>query len=115
MGLSLFSNGKCDPPNPDPKKFTITASTQFEDKRSIFVLEVNYAGCTALDGMKIVVYESGLDEFLAFLRNGELDPHFLDPWDSRLSPIARFPATPEGIDDALKFADWKSKQERVDG
>jgi hypothetical protein len=110
MGMKLFSDSKTVAPNPDPKKYTIMAGTHFDGKRSIWMLEVSYAGCTTLDGVKLLIYESEFDAFLAFLRKGELDPHFLDPWDKRLSPIARFPATPEGVDDALAFAEWKSKQ-----
>jgi hypothetical protein len=111
--IKLFSDGKYEPPNPNPKNFKLIHAQCAEDKRTIWVCEVYYPGCTTLDGRKILVYECEFDAFLAFLRGKEMDPHFLDPWDKRLGPIARFPATEEGIDDALHFADWKSRQDRV--
>lgn len=113
MGLKLFSDSPSStpqPPNPNPKNFKIMAGSVFENKRTIIMLEVFYPGCTTLDGIKILVYECDFEKFLPFLSKKDLDPHFLDPHDSRLSPIARFPATEEGIEDALRFSDWKSRQ-----
>jgi len=109
MGLSLFSNGHTSAPNPDPKNFKIETVSIAKKKCSIVVVEAIYPGCTTFGGRKILVYGAELKQFA--LRSPEypkeLDPHFSE---TGLSPIARFPATDEGLSDALAYADWKSKQ-----
>jgi hypothetical protein len=106
MGMKLFSDGKTTSPNPDPKRFRIESVSVAKRKRSIVVVEAVYPGCTTFEGRKILVYEAELKQFAPDYPK-ELDPHFSE---AGLSPIARFPATDEGLADALAFADWKSRQ-----
>jgi hypothetical protein len=101
--IKLFSDSKYEAPNPDPKNFKILAISIAKKKRSICVVEVNYPGCTTFEGDKILVYEA---ELKVFSNPSYLDPHFTAT--NRL--IARFPATDEGLTDALAFAEWKSEQ-----
>ncbi len=106
MGLSLFkpsSGSVTTPPNPDPKNFKILAVSIAKNKRSICVVEVNYPNCTTFEGNKILVYEA---ELAVFSNPSYLDPHFTET--NRL--LARFPATAEGLGDALDYAERKSEQ-----
>jgi hypothetical protein len=106
MGIiKLFSDGKYDPPNPNPKNFTIEAVSVAKNKRSIVVVEAIFHGCTTFEGRKIMVYEAPLARFALPLR--ELDPHFTEK-DPTL--LARFPANDQGLQDALDYAEMKSKQ-----
>jgi hypothetical protein len=113
MGLiKLFSDGKYEPPNPDPKNFKILAVSVAKNKRSICVVEVNYPGCTTFEGNKILVYEAELSVFShpsGFITS-YLDPHFTDTNHLNARLIARFPANDQGLQDALDYAEMKSKQ-----
>lgn len=105
MGLSLFSNGNTNPPNPNPKSFIIKDLKEFGGgNHSVTVVEVFYPGCTTHLGMKILVFYGTPTQIQ---RRVDLDPHFLDN-DS--SPIARFPATLEGRADAHAYATWKAQR-----
>ena len=103
--MKLFSDDNTTSPNPDPKKFTIEAVSVAKNKRSIVVVEATFYGCTTFEGKKILVYEATLARFA--LPIAELDPHFTtkDP-----SLLARFPASDQGLQDALDYAEMKSKQ-----
>ena len=107
MGLSLFkpsgSSGPYTPPNPNPKNFEVKACSWVKRARSIVVLEVHYPGCTTFEGNKIMVFEGELKDFIHL---PELDPHFT-PTNKLL---ARFPATDEGLADALDYAEYKASK-----
>jgi hypothetical protein len=110
MGLSLFkpSGGTSNPqpPNPNPKNFKILAVTSITYKMPITVLEVHYPGCTTLEGNKILVFKEHARRFMDEMKLPDLDPHFTETNNL----IARFPATDEGLGDAIAFATWKSEQ-----
>lgn len=106
MGLiKLFSDSKTTAPNPDPKNFKIEAVSVAKNKRSIVVVEATFPGCTTFGGKKIMVYEATLARFALPVR--ELDPHFTE---SDPTLLARFPANDQGLQDALDYAEMKSKQ-----
>lgn len=106
MGLSMFSsscgsNPNSVLPNPNPKRFKILKVASF----GVFVAcRVHYPDCTTYGGEKILVYRM-TDGWL--FRQKELDPHFLE---NESSPIARFPATEEGWEDAMNFVQQKNGQ-----
>jgi hypothetical protein len=105
MGLSLFSissGSTTTPPNPDPKNFKILMVSIAKGARSICIVEVNYPGCTTFEGNKILVYEA---ELSVFSNPSYLDPHFTET--NKL--LARFPASDEGLTDAIAYAEWKCK------
>lgn len=106
MGMKLFSDGVTTSPNPNPKNFRIEAVSVSKNKRSIVVVEAVYPDCTTFGGRKIMVYEAPLARFAAV---DELDPHFTE---DDFSLLARFPATDQGLRDALDYADFKSKQDK---
>ena len=102
MGMSLFrkscytnSSPVAVPPNPDPGKWTLLAVTHFPNA---YVLRVRYTGCTNYEGIKVMVYRG------TFHQPKVLDPHFQPHTHS---PIARFPPTEEGWQDAVKYAQSK--------
>lgn len=103
MGLKLFSDpgpssGSPSPPNPNPSSFSIVTLEIFGP---YVVVEVLYPGCTTHNGRKVMVFRKSATEIS---QRFELDPHFLEnDW----SPIARFPATPEGRIDAVMYATSK--------
>lgn len=101
--IKFFSDDHTIAPNPDPKNFTIKAVNLWQHKRSICVVEVNYPGCTTFEGNKILVYEA---ELKVFSNPSYLDPHFTET--NHL--LARFPASNEGLADALAYAERKSEQ-----
>ena len=104
MGIiKLFSDSKYEPPNPDPKNFKILAVTAINIKRPIVLVDAHFPGCTTFDGNKLMVFEGTLKEFSDLK---ELDPHFTET--NKL--LARFPATQEGLNDAIDFATRKSEQ-----
>jgi hypothetical protein len=103
MGMSMFSkscgsNPNPALPNPNPKRFKILNVAPFGQ---YVACRVRYPDCTTYGGEKILVYRL-TDTWLLYQK--ELDPHFLEN-DS--SPIARFPATPEGWADALVYVETK--------
>lgn len=104
--MKLFSEGSTQAPNPDPKDFTILTYRQFKSVKTITALEVNYPNCTVYKGNKILVYKMSVAEIK---KRTTLDPHFLE---DDTSPIARFPFTYEGWNDALAYAEEKSTDER---
>ena len=99
MGMKFFSEGSVTPPNPNPSNFIILSSKNYG---GIVVMKVKYPGCTPYGGVKILVYTEDA------LRNqdGKLDPHFLE---NDCSPIARFPASKEGMEDAVNYARRKAR------
>ena len=100
MGLNLISfscrraqTGTPKAPDPNPKKFTIVGLHEFPPYT---VAIVNYKGCTTYGGNKISVYRATKEDIQSAK---ELDPHFLG--NGGLEPIARFPASTEGLETAV--------------
>lgn len=78
------------------------------------VLKVQYPSCRhcAYEGNKVLVYLN-VSEIDA-IKWRYIDPHFKDPKKPVLSghapaPVARFPASPQGWEDALAYARMKSQ------
>lgn len=108
---------------PDSKNYDIE---QVEKVGTHLILKVKYPNCRkcTFEGNKVMVFASITE--LDVLRWKEIDPHFraletsLDPMN-RLpikdpkkapSPIARFPATIDGWDNAVQFAKLKAQHEQ---
>ena len=101
MGMKkLFSRGNYAPPNPDPRRFKIL---RMEAIASLTVVYVDYPGCTTFGGKKVSVYARSEQQIASAV---ELDPHFSDREDA---PIARFPGTEQGWNEALEYASWRSR------
>ena len=101
MGLNFLFSGGRDygfrddiAPNPNKYQFQILSEERINSGLIVLVL---CKGCTTYEGKKILVYLG-----VASLQGEtELDPHFLE---QGLTPIARFPATEEGMALARSFA-----------
>ena len=100
--MKYFSEGCTKAPNPDPVNFSILTIKEFVGKQTICAMEVNFPGCTVYSGNKILVYKTTKAKLEARI---ELNPHFLE---DTTSPIARFPYTYEGRQDAIQYARRKS-------
>jgi hypothetical protein len=99
------------PPTPDPSNYEVLEVVR---ESGHLILKVQYPSCQkcAFEGTKVLVYR-GVSE-VEVLRWKKIDPHFhADKVDARSapSPIARFPASAEGWQNALLFA--KAKQVRL--
>ena len=99
------------PPTPDKTKYTIE---EVERVGLNLVLKVLYPNCSrcAYKGNKVLVYLNVSEKDV--LRWRVIDPHFRAPHPKGLpheapTPAARFPASPEGWQDALAYARSKSK------
>jgi hypothetical protein len=97
-----------EPPTPDAGNFDIE---DCEQVGSCFVVKAKYPNCAkcAFEGTKILVFKGvTMKQALKWRR---LDPHFrasvASPTEAP-SPIARFPGTKEGWQDALYYSKWKS-------
>ena len=113
MGIKLFSSGSeiCTngkvlqitpdtdtSPNPNPHKFTLM---NIYNSEKYMLVTVNYDDAVTYGGNKILIFKrEDEDEVLGMIKGKNLDPHFLE---DRLSPIARFPASDEGIKIAMDF------------
>lgn len=106
MGIKLFSEDKAGTtaPNPNPVKFKILTVREFHGKQTICAAEVNYPDCSVYSGNKVLVFKCSEFELRQRIK---LDPHFLE---DETSPIARFPFTYEGWQDAIIYAGIKSFQ-----
>lgn len=80
-----ITNENCIAPNPNPDSYTLLRKEVFDNAT---LLKVHYTGCTNFEGIKLLVFIGD------FTPKGTLDPHFAD---SKLSPIARFKPTEEGL------------------
>ena len=102
---------------PDPDKFSIT---RFERVGKHVVLQAKYESCAkcSYEGNKVMVFLDVTEVQLISWR--KIDPHFRAqprsgltpmPWpkNEAPSPAARFPATVEGWEDAVAYAQHKSK------
>jgi hypothetical protein len=101
------------PPTPDKKSYEIE---QLERIGPHLVLRVRYPNCMscAWEGNKIMVFLD-VPEAQA-LKWREIDPHFRDPAKpidrtQAPSPAARFPASIEGWEDAVEYAQRKARVE----
>jgi len=113
MGMKLFSSGSTSnctfysetvtkttvtTPNPNPFKFTLK-NVYNSDKYMMLIL--NYPDATTYEGDKVLVFKrEDENEVLQMIQEKDLDPHFLE---DRLSPIARFASSDEGIKCAFEF------------
>lgn len=95
------------PTTPDSKFYKIQQAAQEGEH---LILMVEYPNCWAcsFEGRKVMVFLN--TNSLDALRWKEIDPHFSDRprgADQAPSPAARFPASPEGWQDALAYARMK--------
>jgi len=86
------SKGNYEPPNPNPRNFSILEKIQYS---KACVLMVHYPGCTTFEGRKILVFEGKFTPYKV------LDPHF----NSTSNLLARFKPTKEGWQMAKDFAE----------
>jgi len=112
---SCSSNRNYSPPyeapkTPDADKYEILDATCINKN---LVMKVRYPNCSscAYEGTKILVFlgVTALDA----LKWKRIDPHFRDPKPKSTrpeapSPAARFPASDEGWQDALNYAQSKT-------
>jgi hypothetical protein len=103
------SSYKAPPPTPDASKFEVL---DYQQKGSHVVLKVKYPNCDkcSYEGTKVLVFlnVSALD----VMKWRTIDPHFRSskPYSQTEapSPVARFPASEEGWEDALQYAESKT-------
>lgn len=94
-----------EPLTPDSKKFEILEI--IDDYSPYLILKIKYPNCNkcSYEGTKILVYVNVSLKDVIYWR--DIDPHFSDKQDKRKekapSPIARFPASEEGIKHAKVF------------
>jgi hypothetical protein len=92
MGIGFgnrSSSGNYISPNPHPCRFKILDMYSYDGTHT--VVRIKYFGCTTYGGEKLAVYKLSPKELES---KTCLDPHFLE---KGLSPIARFPASTEGM------------------
>lgn len=94
---------------PDASNFTIMDA---ERVGTCLILKVKYPNCSscAYEGTKVMVFAK-VGEFEA-LKWKKIDPHFRGPShtaNEAPSPIARFPGTSEGWNDAKAYARGKTQ------
>lgn len=82
-------------PNPDPKVFRVV---MYWTIGRYTVAKIHYPGCTTFEGYKVLVYPTVVFDRLR--QQKVLDPHFSSGPDS---PLARFPATNDGLRSAIRF------------
>lgn len=91
---------------PDSRKFEIL---EIEEHNHNLVLKVKYPNCAkcSYEGIKIMVLPNCSLKDAIFWK--EIDPHFADPTKALPKsksppPVARFPASKRGWDDAVEYA-----------
>lgn len=97
---------------PDASKFQIIDAEQVGPHLVLKILYPNCSKCS-YEGNKVLVYRD--QTALSALRWREIDPHFADPAkavrpNQAPSPMARFPASPVGWQDALEYARSKASK-----
>lgn len=109
---SSLGYAAADPSSPDSENYVVEEAVAVDRH---LVLKVRYPNCSkcSFEGNKVLVL---LDvPLIAALKWRKIDPHFKDPKKQRTalteapSPAARFPASPEGWDDAVAYAHSKSR------
>jgi len=96
------STPKNPPKAPDPNPFNYKFSIVWKSKNYLIVFAI-YPGCTTYECAELIVFKDVLLEDL--ISTTKLDPHFTG---DKISPIARFPYSEQGITDALGFAEMKT-------
>ncbi len=97
--------GASVPATPDPNMFEVK---DYMEVGPHLVLRVQYPNCAncAFEGVKCMVFLNTPAGAALLWR--KIDPHFRDPKktlpNQAPSPSARFPASPEGWDDAIAYA-----------
>lgn len=90
------------PPEPQPHRFTIQ---RLKPMGKHTIAWVHYPGCTTYRGNKLLVFSVPP----SVIRGATLlDPHFIE--GNPLSPIARFPASPEGEQHAVLLCQALGKE-----
>ena len=101
--------------NPDPRDWELLEDEQVGH---FLVLKLRYPKCKSHKGIKVIVFQATLSQLV---RQKMIDPHFgsvdstklVDQPKDMLYPIARFPGTDEGWQDAKTFAGMKEDCQRV--
>ena len=95
---------------PDAANYAIEDAVEVGDH---LVIKASYPNCAACsyEGNKVMVFLSTTT--LQALKWRQIDPHFRDPKAPRPptsapGPAARFPASPDGWQDAIDFAKYKA-------
>lgn len=99
---------------PDSSKWELV---DFLESGSYFIAKVKFQSCehAGYGGHKILVFKATTKEAILWRR---MNPHFLEAPKQVLSkteapvPIARFPASPEGWEDAKAFVRIKNDQDK---
>jgi len=101
-----FSSARAAENSPDKTKFEIE---EVEEVGPHLVMKVKYPNCSkcSYEGLKIMVFLH--IPLKAVFKWKEIDPHFRDEKamansNKAPSPAARFPASKDGWDDAMKYA-----------
>lgn len=100
------------PMTPDPEEYDVLDIKECGD---YLVLKVQYPSCKACsyEGIKVLVVKSTLKDAVMWKK---IDPHFREPSSTIAgqkpirqspSPVARFPATVDGWNDAIEYASNK--------
>lgn len=98
-----------DESTPDNSNFEIM---DFQEVGPYIALKVKYESCPACsyEGTKILVYLASIKQVVSWK---VIDPHFTDKAPGKKhapSPLARFPASDIGWEDALAFLKYKVSQ-----
>lgn len=100
---------------PDPTKWELV---DFLESGSYFIAKVKFQTCehAGYGGHKVLVFKATTKEAILWRH---MDPHFVEKQKTPLSskniapvPIARFPASPEGWNDALAFVRVKNGDDK---
>lgn len=98
------------PTTPDSERFEVLDAVELPG--NYLVMKVQYPNCSACayEGAKVMVFKDA--SAITALRWKNIDPHFRDPSKTLLSyrtapsPVARFPASDKGWDEAIDYARW---------
>jgi hypothetical protein len=110
---SFSSSTYSTPTTPDCEQFDVL------DAKEVFggylIMKVKYPNCSncAYEGTKILVFENA--NLVAALRWKRIDPHFRDATkksnpNEAPPPIARFPASVGGYEEAIAYAEWRKRK-----
>lgn len=89
ISSSSFDNGY--KPDPDPLKYKILDSVQYD---KYLIVKIKYPNCINYEGIKILLYEDCT--LLDLVQQEVIDPHFSNN-KTRKSPIARFVPNDDGM------------------
>ena len=102
-----------DPKTPDKNRYEIVDVQYLTGRNNAYlILKVKYPNCAACayEGTKVMVFQDVTMEMP--LKWNEIDPHFRENPNVKSpkaapSPIARFPSSKEGWDNAIKFVEYR--------